>query len=82
MMLSEMTAYYKEQNKTLWDQMNDMYKKYGYYKEKNFSIVHKGIEGAEKIKLMMEDMRNNPPKKIGKIQCIICGRLLNRQNKK
>ena len=73
MMLSEMTAYYKEQNKTLWDQMNDMYKKYGYYKEKNFSIVHKGIEGAEKIKLMMEDMRNNPPKKLGKYNVLSVG---------
>ena len=73
MMLSEMTAYYKEQNKTLWDQMNDMYKKYGYYKEKNFSIVHKGIEGAEKIKLMMEDMRNNPPKKLGKYNVLFVG---------
>ena len=73
MMLSEMTAYYKEQNKTLWDQMNDMYKKYGYYKEKNFSIVHKGIEGAEKIKLIMEDMRNNPPKKLGKYNVLSVG---------
>lgn len=48
MMLSEMVAYYKKQNKTLWDVLNEMYERYGYYKEKNFSIVHKGIEGAEK----------------------------------
>lgn len=65
MMLSEMVAYYKKQNKTLWDVLNEMYERYGYYKEKNFSIVHKGIEGAEKIKQMMENMRNNTPKTLG-----------------
>lgn len=65
MMLSEMVAYYKKQNQTLWDVLNEMYERYGYYKEKNFSIVHKGIEGAEKIKQMMENMRNNTPKTLG-----------------
>lgn len=65
MMLSEMVAYYKKQNKTLWDVLNEMYERYGYYKEKNFSIVHKGIEGSEKIKQMMENMRNNTPKTLG-----------------
>lgn len=65
MMLSEMVAYYKKQNKTLWDVLNEMYERYGYYKEKNFSIVHKGIEGAEKIKQMMENMRKNTPKTLG-----------------
>ena len=65
MILCEMVAYYKKQNKTLWDVLNEMYERYGYYKEKNFSIVHKGIEGAEKIKQMMENMRNNTPKTLG-----------------
>ena len=60
MTLCEAACYYKEKNMTLWDAMLEMYEKYGYYKEKQFSITLKGAEGAEKIKQMMENMRNNP----------------------
>ena len=64
MTLCEAACYYKEQGKTLWDAMLDMYEKYGYYKERQFSITLKGADGAEQIKKMMENMRNNPPKEI------------------
>ena len=64
MTLCEAACYYKEKGMTLWDAMIAMYEKYGYYKEKQFSITLKGIEGAEAIKQMMENMRNNPPKEI------------------
>ena len=64
MTLCEAACYYKTQNMTLWDAMNQMYEKYGYYKEGQFSITLKGAEGAEQIKQMMENMRNNPPKEI------------------
>ena len=64
MTVCEAVAYYKKQGLTLWDQLNKMYEKYGYYKEKQMSITLKGIEGAEKIKKMMENMRNNPAKEI------------------
>ena len=60
----EAVAYYKKQGLTLWDQMNKMYEKYGYYKEKQMSITLKGADGAEKIKKMMENMRNNPASEI------------------
>ena len=60
MTLCEAVCYYKQKGMTLWDQMLSIYKKYGYYKEKQFSIVLKGAEGAQKIKQMMEEMRNNP----------------------
>ncbi len=65
MTVCEAAAYYKKQGLTLWDQMLKVYEKYGYYREKNFSIVLKGAEGAEQIKQMMEKMRNNPPTMIG-----------------
>lgn len=65
MTVCEAAAYYKKQGLTLWDQMLKIYEKYGYYREKNFSIVLKGAEGAEQIKQMMEKMRNNPPTSIG-----------------
>ncbi len=64
MTVCEAVAYYKKNGLTLWDQMNKMYEKYGYYKEKQMSITLKGIEGAEEIRKMMENMRNNPPKEI------------------
>lgn len=73
MTLCEAAAYYKMNGMTLWDQMNNMYKKYGYYKEKQFSITLKGAEGAEQIKKMMENLRNSPPAKIGKYKVISVG---------
>ena len=64
----EAVAYYKKQGLTLWDQMKKMYEKYGYYKEKQMSITLKGADGAEQIKKMMENMRNNPKTEIAGIK--------------
>lgn len=58
MALCEAACYYRANGETLWDQMNNIYKKYGYYKEDQVSIVLEGAEGAEKIKEMMSAMRN------------------------
>ena len=66
MLLSEAAAFYKSQGYTLWDNMKKMYEKYGYYKENQVSIVLEGADGAQKIKDMMERVRNNPPKTVGK----------------
>ena len=65
MALCEAACYYKSRNKTLWDQMNDIYEKYGYYKEAQVSIVREGAEGAEEIKQMMTNTRNKDIEKIG-----------------
>ena len=70
MSLCEAAAYYRAQGITLWDQMNNIYKKYGYYKEDQVSIVMEGAEGAEKIKEMMTTMRNNEIEKIGKYKVL------------
>ena len=64
-MLCELAAFYKKQGKTVWDVMLDMYEKYGYYKEGQYSITMKGIEGAKEIAALMEKLRNNPPKTFG-----------------
>ena len=64
MTLCESACYYKQKNMTLWDAMQEMYKKYGYYREKQFSITLKGAEGAQKIKEMMENMRKASPQEI------------------
>ena len=65
MALCEAACYYKSKGETLWDQMNNIYEKYGYYKETQVSIVLEGAEGAEKIQEMMTNMRNTPVEKIG-----------------
>ena len=65
MALCEAAAYYREQGITLWDQMQNIYKKYGYYKETQVAIVREGAQGAEEIKNMMTKMRNTPVEKIG-----------------
>ena len=65
MALCEAIAYYKSKGITLWEQMINIYKKYGFYKEGQVSITLKGADGAEQIKAMMEKMRKNPPKKLG-----------------
>ena len=70
MALCEAAAYYKDKGLTLWDQMINIYEKYGYYKEGQISITMKGIDGAEKIKAILENLRNNTPKVIGKYKVL------------
>ena len=65
MALCEAACYYRANNETLWDQMNNIYKKYGFYKEDQVSIILEGAEGAEKIKEMMTEMRNKDVENIG-----------------
>lgn len=65
MALCEAAAYYKSKDLTLWDQMINIYEKYGYYREGQTSITMKGADGAEKIKAILDNMRANPPKQIG-----------------
>ena len=71
MSLCEAAAYYRSKGITLWNQMNNIYEKYGYYKEDQVSIVLEGAEGAEKIKEMMTGMRNKNVEQIGKYK-VLC----------
>ncbi len=70
MALCEAAAFYKKQGKTIWDAMIDMYEKYGYYRDDVISITHKGIEGLEKIKSIMEGLRENPPVQFGNYEVL------------
>lgn len=72
MALCEAAAYYKEKGLTLWDQMLNIYEKYGYYKEDLVSVTMKGVDGAERIQKILADMRCNPPQKIGVYDVIAC----------
>ena len=72
MVLCEAAAYYKSQGLSLYEQMENIYKKYGYYQEKTVSLTLKGIEGMEKIKSIMEGYRKNPPKAAGGYEILKC----------
>ncbi|WP_416197597.1 MAG: Phosphoglucomutase [Sporanaerobacter sp.] len=60
MLIAEMAAYYKKRGKSLLDVLNELYEEYGYYKEKQISIVLEGIEGKNRISRIMESFRAKP----------------------
>lgn len=64
MLLAEAAAFYRKQGLTLVDQMENIYKKYGYYKEDILTITLKGADGAEKMKDLVNSFRENPLKEI------------------
>lgn len=60
-LLCEMAAYEKEQGRSLYDKLIDLYIQYGFYLEHLISITKKGMRGQEEIAEMMQGFRNNPP---------------------
>lgn len=70
MLLCEAVAFYKKQGLTLWDQMINLYEKYGYYKEGLATITMEGADGAEKIKEVMEKLKQNKPTEFGEYKVI------------
>ncbi|MDY3110555.1 MAG: phospho-sugar mutase [Lachnospiraceae bacterium] len=68
MCLCEMASWCKKNGLTVWDQMINLYNKYGYYKETQYAITMKGIEGANQIAAIMDNLRNNPPKNFGDLK--------------
>ncbi len=65
LLLCEAAAWYKMQDKTLWDAMTEIYEKYGWYQDGVDAVTHAGTQGLEKIASMMESLRSNPPEKLG-----------------
>ncbi|MDT2736847.1 phospho-sugar mutase [Enterococcus pseudoavium] len=61
-LLAEVAAYYKKQGKTLYDGLQEIFEEYGYYAEKTISVTLSGAEGAEQIKTIMGNLRNEAPK--------------------
>ncbi len=60
-LISEIAAWAKDNGKSLYQMLQDIYVEYGFSKEKGISVVKKGKTGAEEIAQMMEDFRVNPP---------------------
>ena len=70
MALCEVAAYCRHQGITLCDQMETLFKKYGYYKEGLCTVTLKGQEGAKKIQSMMEQIRTNVPETVGGLKVL------------
>ena len=64
-LLAEICAWAKDQGKTLYDVLMEIYVEYGFSKETTVNVVKPGKSGAEEIKAMMDNFRANPPKEIG-----------------
>lgn len=63
-LMAEIAAWAKENGKTLWDLLLDVYQEYGFSQEAAVSVVKPGKSGADEIKAMMEQFRANPPKSL------------------
>ena len=70
-LLAEICAYAKDQDKTLYDLLMEIYLEYGFSYEFTVNVVRPGKTGADEIKQMMENFRNNPPKQLGDSPIVI-----------
>lgn len=64
-LMAEIVAWAKDQGKSLYEMLLDIYLEYGYSREKMKYIVRKGKSGADEIQQMMVNFRENPPKILG-----------------
>ena len=64
LLLTEMAAWYASQGMTLFDALEALYKKYGYYAEKTHNLVMPGLDGLKDMAELMKNLRENPPKEI------------------
>lgn len=70
-LLAEICAYAKDQGKTLYDILMDIYIEYGFSREFTVNVVKPGKSGADEIKQMMTDFRNNPPQELGGSKVVV-----------
>lgn len=64
MLVAEAAAYYRRQGRTLWNVLQDIYEKYGYFAEDEPNLVLEGIPGAQRIERMMAGVRADLPKEV------------------
>ena len=73
MLICEMTAFYHAKGMTLFDALNSLYAKYGYYLEANQELYMQGIDGKEKMAKLMDTLRNNAPESISNNKIVEIG---------
>ncbi len=71
-LICEIAAWAKDQGKTLYDLLMDIYIEYGFSKETTVNVVKPGKSGADEIKAMMENFRKNPPTELGGSKVTVC----------
>ena len=67
LLLTEMAAWYATQGMTLYDALDVLYRKYGWYGEKTYNLVMPGLDGLEKMANLMKSLRQNPPAAISSV---------------
>ena len=70
-LVCEMAAYYKEKGMTLYEALLALYEKYGYFREGVKSLTMKGLEGMERIALIMKTFRENTPASLGGFKVVV-----------
>lgn len=73
MLICEMTAFYHSKGMTLFDALNNLYERYGYYLETNQEVYMQGIDGTAKMAALMDTLRENTPNTIGNYKVIEVG---------
>ena len=68
LLLTEMAAWYFSQGMTLFDALQALYEKYGWYGEKTHNLVMPGLDGLEKMAALMQSLRAQPPVEIGGVK--------------
>ena len=70
LLLTEMAAWYATQGMTLYDALDVLYEKYGWYGEKTHNLVMPGLDGLEKMANLMKSLRENPPAAISGVAVV------------
>lgn len=72
LLIAEVAAFYKNQGKNLYDGLQEIFEKYGYYVEDLQSITLEGKDGTAQIQAILEDFRNNPPNELANVNVNVC----------
>ncbi len=81
-LICEIAAWAKDNGKTLYDLLMDIYAEYGFSREYTINVVRPGKTGADEIKQMMTNFRNNPPKDLGGSKVVLTKDFLSLEAKK
>ena len=71
LLITEMAAWYAAQGMTLYDAIQALYKKYGWYGEKTHNLVMPGLDGLEKMAALMKSLRSAPPVAIAGVDVVV-----------
>ena len=71
LILTEMAAWYASQGMTLFDALEKLFEKYGWYGEKTHNLVMPGLDGLEKMAALMKSLRENPPAEIAGVKVAV-----------